>query len=108
MFGERYSKDSLQILSKLKYALPKEYDNVFMYLNTNDERGKTFDEQLETAKAMISSHYKTKIESNDGLENSMLCMMTSDNGGKKDTSFCSECKKKGHPAYKDGKPFCYV
>ena len=108
VFGERYSKDSLQMLSKLKYALPKEYDHVFTYLNTNEERGKTFDEQLETAKAMISSHYKTKIESNDGLENSMLCMMTSDNGGKKDAIFCSECKKKGHPAYKDGKPFCYV
>ena len=105
VFGERYSKDSLQMLSKLKYALPKQYDHVFTYLNTNEERGKSFDEQLETAKAMISAHYKTKIESNDGLENSMLCMMTSDNSGKKDALFCSVCNKKGDSAYKDGKPF---
>ena len=58
---------------------------------------------------MISAHFKTKIEANDGLENSMLCMVTSDNNSeKKNTLFCSVCNKKGHSAYKDGKPFCYV
>ena len=29
IFGERYSKDSLQMFSKLKYALPSNYDHVF-------------------------------------------------------------------------------
>ena len=67
IFGERYSKDSLQILSELKYALPSDYDHVFTYLNTNEERMKTFIEQLETAKSMIASHLKTKIAVGDKL-----------------------------------------
>jgi len=48
-------------LSKLRSSLPEDYDHVFTFLNTNEERQKYFEEQLETAKAMISSHYKTKI-----------------------------------------------
>ena len=83
VFGDIYSKDALQVLSKLKCALPKEYDHVFPYLNTNEERGKTFKEQLLTAKAMISSHYKTKVESSDNLESSMICMMASEGNPKR-------------------------
>ena len=107
VFGDRYSKDALQMLSKLKCALPKEYDHVFTYLNTNEERGKNFEEQLLTAKAMISSHYKTKVESGDNLESSMICMMASEGGSKRENFHCTHCGKKGHTAYKDGKPFCY-
>ena len=73
IFGERYSKDSLQILSKLKYSLPSDYYHVFTYLNTNKQRMKTFIEQFETAKAIIASHFKTKITVGDKLENSMIC-----------------------------------
>ena len=62
VFGEHYKKDSLQILSKLACSLPSEFNHVFTYLNTNEERLKTFDEQLVTAKAMITSHFKTKIQ----------------------------------------------
>ena len=57
IFGDRYAKDALQMLSKLACSLPKEYDHIFTYLNTNDERVKTFEEQLVTAKTMIVSHY---------------------------------------------------
>ena len=42
IFREQYTKDDLQVLSKLKYALPKEYDNIFMYLNTNKEQNKSY------------------------------------------------------------------
>ena len=42
VFGDRYEKDSLQILSKLKYALPNDYDHVFTFLNTSEERQKTY------------------------------------------------------------------
>ena len=61
VFGARYEKDALQMLSKLKYALPKEYNHVFVYLNTNEESNKSYDDQLATSKAMINSHYKTDI-----------------------------------------------
>ena len=44
VFGECYSKDSLQTLSKLACALPGEYKHIFTYLNTNEERMKTYEE----------------------------------------------------------------
>ena len=34
IFGERYSKDELQMLSKLQHTLPKECDHIFTFLNT--------------------------------------------------------------------------
>ena len=108
VFGDRYEKDSLQILSKLKYSLPKDYDHVFIFLNTSEERQKTYDEQLSTAKSMINSHYKTKIktEVND-KGGTMLCMMTG-TGEKRNTNnyICDHCGKPNHTAYRDGKPFC--
>jgi len=73
MFGDRYSKDSLQILSKLKSSLPENYDHVFTFLNKIEERNKAVDEKVETAKIMISSHNKTKIIGGEKLENSMIC-----------------------------------
>ena len=36
VFGDRYSKDSVQMLSKLACSLPKEYVHIFTYLNTNE------------------------------------------------------------------------
>ena len=59
VFGTQCSKDSLQTLSKLKKALPKEHDHTFTCLNTSEELQKSFDDQLLTAKAMIRSHFKT-------------------------------------------------
>ena len=44
VFGERYAKDSLQTLNKLKKSLPKEYNHIFTYLNTSEESQKTFDQ----------------------------------------------------------------
>ena len=110
IFGERYSKDALQTLSKLKTSLPKEYDHVFTFLNTNEERNKSFEDQLETAKTMISSHYKTKIIGEGKVENSMI--FTVRGGATAPTNpysdhKCEFCHKKGHPMKKNGKPFCF-
>ena len=110
IFGEHYSKDSLQILSKLSCCLPSEYDHVFTYLNTNEERMKTFDEQLETAKTMIVSHFKTKIQGNDKSSSSMVFMTNTGNRIKNNNESqmkCDFCGKNGHTAYRDGKPFCF-
>ena len=111
IFGERYAKDSLQTLSKLKSALPKEYDHVFTYLNTSEERQKSFDKQLVTAKAMIVSHYKTKIIGDTKTESTMLCMVIGSNNQNKSNPYaetvCSFCNKKGHPKMKNNKPFCF-
>lgn len=110
IFGDRYSKDALQMLSKLKSALPSDYDHVFTYLNTNEERSKSFDEQLETAKAMISSHYKTKIINEGKIENPMICMVTGGASAPPNpyaNITCDFCGKKGHPKFKKGKPFCF-
>ena len=114
VFGERYAKDELQMLSKLKYAMPKEYDHVFTYLNTNEEHQKSYKDQLETAKVMICSHHKTKIAATDKTDNSMIFMIgnykNQPNQGNKqnaNTVFCDFCKKPGHPMIKNGKPFCY-
>ena len=38
VFGNRHSKYSLQTQSKLKKALPNDYDYVFTFLNISDER----------------------------------------------------------------------
>ena len=109
VFGERYAKDSLQTLSKLKRALPSDYDHVFTYLNTSEERQKSFDEQLVTAKAMISSHYKTKILGIDKKGSSMICMIANNppTSNSSPTIVCDFCKKSGHPKMKNGKPFCF-
>ena len=112
VFGERYAKDELQMLSKLKYALPSEYDHVFTYLNTNEEQQKSYSEQLETVKVMICSHYKTKIALSSKSENSMIYVVSgySSNQQKMNKSsnvICNYCKKPGHPMIKNGKPFCY-
>ena len=110
IFGDRYKKDSLQMLSKLACSLPKEYEHIFTYLNTNEERAKSFDEQLVTAKAMISSHYKTKIIQKNNGSRSMIFMLSGDKFNKKDNNSrmkCEFCGKDNHTAYKDGKPFCY-
>lgn len=32
MFGARYEKDALKMLSKLKYALPKEYNHIYLII----------------------------------------------------------------------------
>ena len=111
VFGERYSKDALQTLSKLKSALPKDYDHVFTYLNTSEEHQKSFEKQLETAKAMITSHYKTKIIGDAKNESTMLCMVIGSNNQNKSNPYaetvCSFCNKKGHPKMKNNKPFCF-
>ena len=108
VFGERYGKDSLQMLSKLACSLPNEYDHVFTYLNTNEERSKSFDEQLDTAKAMIASHYKTKVLQKNN-SSSMIFMLSGDKFKReeKPRMKCDFCGKDNHTAYKDGKPFCY-
>ena len=98
------------MLSKLKYAISSDYDHVFTYLNTNEERQKSYREQLETAKVMICSHYKTKIAPDSKVENSMIHMIEGNgNNQQKKTSnvICDFCKKPGHPMIKNGKPFCY-
>ena len=88
------------MLSKLRSSLPEDYDHVFTFLNTNEERQKSFKEQLDTAKAMLSSHYKTKINIGDKLENAMIFMVV---GGMTvppnpfAETICDFCKKKGHP-----------
>jgi len=112
VFGDRYAKDELQILSKLKYAMPSDYDHVFTYLNTNEERQKSYSEQLETAKVMICSHYKTKIATSSKSENSMIYMIgnygnRSQNSTPNNNVVCDFCKKPGHPMLKNGKPFCF-
>ena len=70
---------------------------------------KTFIEQLETAKAMIASHFKTKIAVGDKLENSMICAIAGVGNVPyvKNEMFCEFCKIKGHTSYKGGKPFCF-
>ena len=110
IFGERYSKDALQMLSKLKSCMTSDYDHVFTFLNTNEERSKSFEEQLVTAKTMISSHYKTKIIGNEKMENTMICMLTGSMTAPPNPysqTTCEFCKKKGHPKMKNGKPFCF-
>ena len=84
------------MLSRLKYALPKEYNHVFVYLKTNEERNKSYDCQLATSKAMINSHYKTKIQKKDNERSSMLCMLTSDNKYGGTEMKCAVCGKKDH------------
>ena len=108
VFGERYEKDSLQMLSKLACSLPNEYDHIFTYLNTNEERMKSFDKQLVTAKGMISSHFKTKILQKNNPSNSMIFMVSGDKFKQKEDRpqmKCDFCGKTNHTAYKDGKPF---
>jgi len=98
------------MLSKLACSLPKEYEHIFTYLNTNEERSKSFDEQLVTAKAMISSHYKTKIIQKTNSTRSMIFMVSGDKFNKKEATprmKCDFCGKENHTAYNDGKPFCY-
>ena len=108
VFGDRYEKDSLQTLSKLKYALPNDYDHVFTFLNTSEERQKTYDEQLLTAKSMINSHYKTKIKTETNEKGgTMLCLMAGTGEKRKANNYiCDHCGKANHTAYRDGKPFC--
>ena len=112
VFGDRYAKDELQMLSKLKYAMPSDYDHVFTYLNTNEERQKSYSEQLETAKVMICSHYKTKITSSSKPDNAMVYMIgnhgnRSQNNNSNSNVYCDFCQKPGHPKMKNGKPFCF-
>ena len=113
-FGDKYSKDALQMLSKLKYALPSSYDHVFTYLNTNEERQKSYEDQLETAKVMIHSHYKTKIIESDKSNSSMIFMVGGNakkhnNNVKKQNANlkCEYCGKLGHTKESRGKPFCF-
>ena len=111
-FGEKYEKDALQTLSKIQVAFPNEYEHVFTILNTAEEHKKDAEVQLETAKHMIKTHYDTKIKptgtTNDDY--TMMCMYISDNKskgpeGKKNEYKCDHCGKKGHTAYRNGKPF---
>ena len=59
--------------------MPSDYDHVFTYLNTNEERQKSYSEQLETVKVMICSHYKTKIAAGSKAENSIIYMVGGNN-----------------------------
>ena len=110
VFGEHYKKDSLQILSKLACSLPSEYNHVFTYLNTNEERLKTFDEQLVTANSMITRYFKTKIQQEDKPSSSMIFMMSGDGKNYNNNRVklkCDFCGKDNHTAYRNGKPFCF-
>ena len=110
VFGDQYAKDELQMLSKLKYDMPEDYGHVFTYLNTNKERQKLYKEQLETAKVMKCSYYKTKITANSKVDNSMVFMIGKyRNKNYKNTNVvvCDFYKKPGHPMIKNGKPFCF-
>lgn len=78
VFGEQYKKDSLQTLSKLACSLPSEYNQVFSYLNINKELLKTLNKPQVTAKAMITSHFKTKIQQEDKPSSLMIFMMSGD------------------------------
>ena len=108
IFGERYSKDELQMLSKLQHTLPKEYDHIFTFLNTNKEQIKSSKEQLENTKVMIQSHCKTNIV-NTSKDNTMIFMLTGTNDTNKQTNdtYCDVCKKYGHPKMKKGKPYYF-
>ena len=109
IFGERYSNDSLQNLSKLKYALLSDYDRIFTYLNTNEERMKIFIVELETSKVAIASHFKIKIVVGDQLENSMICAITGmcNMPHVKHEIFCEFCNIQGHTSHKGRKPYCF-
>ena len=109
VFGERYGKDSLQMLSKLGCSLPKEYNHVFTYLNTNEEQMKNFGEQLVTTNAMIASHFKAKVLQKNN-SSSMIFMLSGDKfkrKGERSRMKCDFCGKDNHTLYKDGKPFSY-
>ena len=60
-------------------------------------------------KAMIASHFKTKIAVGDKLENSMICAIAGVGNAPyvKNEMFCEFCKIKGHTSYKGGKLFCF-
>ena len=112
-FGDRYEKDALQILSKVEVAMPENYEHVFTLLNTEAEHKKTSVVQLETAKRMIKAHYDTNIAKEAIKEGgTMMCMYVSDgernNQTRSNGMKCVHCRKGGHTAYKDGKPFCFA
>ena len=105
-FGKKYKKDALQILSKLTVAVPESYQHIFTLLNTDGEHNKGADVQLETAKRMMKAHYETSVRTESSTTDSMMCMFVG--GGRKESGYlCDHCGKKGHTAYKDGKPFCH-
>ena len=121
-FGSRYEKDALQMISKLETALPEEeYGHVFQILNTDEEFRKSTIIQLATAKRMIKAHFNSNIKIDEDKQGSMMCMFIGnkepgkvndkankiDKGSEKGNAYvCDFCGKKGHSAFRNGKPFC--
>ena len=109
VLDDKYIKDTLQILSKLKYPLPAEYDHVLTYLNTNEEHQKSYEHQLETTKLMIQSHYRAKIIGNTSGECFMVCIIGTPNLKKKDEPWmkCAYCGENTHTKMRNGKLFSF-
>ena len=111
-FGDRYKKYALQMISKLGVAMPDSYTHIFSLLNTDAEHKKSPDVQLATAKRLMQAHYNTDIAKEAIKEGgTMMCMYVASDSDKKYKSgsmACDHCKKGGHTAYKDGKPFCFA
>lgn len=55
-FGARCEKDALQILSKLKVAMPKRCEHVITLINADEEHKKAVDVKLKNAKCIINAY----------------------------------------------------
>ena len=103
-FDASLKKKPIEVYAKLRVSLDPSYDTVFATKNASARSGVYTlmnEADLRSLKLQINQFWKAEIRVYDSQsENNLLFNV-------RETT-CEYCKKKGHSAFKDGKPFCFA